>query len=854
MALGGEARSDAYVHATSVREDVGRFVSTLRRALLGLSREGLRIEAPLSRIDFFLAALVYAVAFFLFAATATSVVSGEDCGELMAAVAASEPGVPHPPGYPLWAMLARGMVVFFPIGTAVQKVAWLSGIFGALAAALAFLLARRWMSGSVGRAAACGLAITLAASRTLWSQATIPEVYTLNLAFLFAVLLTLRLWVETGTRGWLLFSVALFGLSLTNHPTMAALGPIFALYAVLARPEIFGRWKLVITSAAIVVLAQLPYLYLLWASNQQPYIDWGHPATLERLVDHALRRQYSAATPDPEVLERSLHGYLERGGIFAAHAWDQCAGLVWPLALIGALVLWRRHRLELFASFAIAGACSVGIIYLTNFRLVFEHLHANSIFFLPTFALATLWAAVGLAYAIERLATFAAHRVWFPARVPWMLSAGFALLLASVTIAANYARNDRSGSEWVDRFGHAMLASLEPNAVLLPSGDHHTFPLLHLIAVELHRPDVLIADKYGYIDPPVMETMPAEFWAARERVPKDVRRAFDERAVVQRYLAEGRPVYVTTNRDPNAFPGHRLHPVGLVFRVVAIGDEATRIACAERSADVWRDLGGIDVLALPAPEIDPTSTFVAADLDYMAGWHELAYGEKDAALETWARLARWPHVSRELWNNIGSALAEAGDTPRAAAYFERALALDPRYGLARKNLAVTLYNQERWTEARALLERVLAEEADDARLLLLLGDAHRALGEPENALNTYSAAAVLMQGDVEPFLRAARLHLRDLGETEDAEELLRHAERLDPERSETLALLDEVARAKKNQDATSVASTGDASAAVPALLAPRVSLPEPVQPDPFGRMAKKEPGLVLSVPLRERLP
>jgi hypothetical protein len=120
--------------------------------------------------------------------------------------------------------------------------------------------------------------------------------------------------------------------------------------------------------------------------------------------------------------------------------------------------------------------------------------------------------------------------------------------------------------------------------------------------------------------------------------------------------------------------------------------------------------------------------------------------------------------------------------------------------------------------------------------------------------DTYSAAAVLMQGDVEPFLRAARLHLRDLGETEDAEELLRHAERLDPERSETLALLDEVARAKKNQDATSVASTGDASAAVPALLAPRVSLPEPVQPDPFGRMAKKEPGLVLSVPLRERLP
>ena len=53
-----------------------------------------------------------------------------------------------------------------------------------------------------------------------------------------------------------------------------------------------------------------------------------------------------------------------------------------------------------------------------------------------------------------------------------------------------------------------LLECMLPRAMLFPSGDHNTFPLVYLTLVEGERPDVLIADIYGYVSPRLLVERP----------------------------------------------------------------------------------------------------------------------------------------------------------------------------------------------------------------------------------------------------------------------------------------------------------------------------------------------------------
>src|SRR5262249_37515694 len=127
-----------------------------------------------------------------------------DSGELI--VAADGLGVAHPPGFPLWVMLAHlGSLV--PLGNIAARINFSSVLFAALACAMLTLVVaelivtassfvapkrtsktahqRRRLEDSTGGgflmfAPAVGAGLLMTFSRTLWSYATITEVYALN--------------------------------------------------------------------------------------------------------------------------------------------------------------------------------------------------------------------------------------------------------------------------------------------------------------------------------------------------------------------------------------------------------------------------------------------------------------------------------------------------------------------------------------------------------------------------------------------------------------------------------------------------------------------------------------------------
>src|SRR2546426_9704342 len=151
---------------------------------------------------------------------------GEDSGDLLAAAATL--GIPHPTGYPLFVLLGR-LATFLPLGAIAFRINLVAALAGAasvyflvrLAVALAPGGARD--RGSAFCAAAC--ALLYASSRGAWSQSVLAEVYTLNAAFLAAILwLLVEAQRERDPRK-LLLAGYLFGLGLTNHLLLLAVAP-----------------------------------------------------------------------------------------------------------------------------------------------------------------------------------------------------------------------------------------------------------------------------------------------------------------------------------------------------------------------------------------------------------------------------------------------------------------------------------------------------------------------------------------------------------------------------------------------------------------------------------------------------
>src|SRR6266478_4120138 len=157
-----------------------------------------------SQAELLCAAAVFVVAALLYTLTLAPTVTLVDSGELI--LAAWGTGVAHPPGFPLWVMLAH-LASLLPFGNVAVRINFSSAFFAALACATLTLVTaeliitasssptpkrtnkaaqqNRKLQDSSGEwflmfAPAAGAGLLTAFSKTLWSYATITEVYALN--------------------------------------------------------------------------------------------------------------------------------------------------------------------------------------------------------------------------------------------------------------------------------------------------------------------------------------------------------------------------------------------------------------------------------------------------------------------------------------------------------------------------------------------------------------------------------------------------------------------------------------------------------------------------------------------------
>ncbi len=617
-----------------------------------------------ARLDLGIALLIALAAFAALTPLVQRDIGWVDSVEL--ALAGQGLGVPHPTGYPLYALLARlaaaaaARAGFDPA----FGVNLLSALFAAVAAALTYGLGRRLGFSVVAAAAA---ALLLVGARDFIAQATVAEVYTLHL-LLVVLLFTLAL-DAAGSGRALLGAAFVLGLGLAHHLTIVLAVPALAVLLIRRRQAV-PRLALGLALALPLTL----YLVLLTRSALDPALDLGDPETVPRLLSHVRGRQFGYRL----LTSEAAYAWAETGRFFHLLV-AQWSPVAIPWIVLGAVVMATGSRLHRRVLAALLLLVAAVVAHAVAYRIP-----DKEAYYLPVYLVAAL-----LAGALAHVLLVATSR----SRHGRAVLAYLVIALSLWPFIGHRHGGDRHADHSLADLALEVGRRTTTGSLILSDDTSVFFALRYLqetgrmpedrtIVAEYFLPLPWYAASLSALDP----ALPAEVAAhAADRSGLQGRALGDRLAQDSRELAAGvvrravgqRDVFVYFHdfaTEATSFAGLALADRGLVYQVE--GEDR-----AERS--------------LPDAEF-------ARFASYRADRRRTA--EEGAVARRYAVAA----------NRAGIARVSAGDAGGAEREFRKALILDPDYAQAWLNLGLLRADYlERPAEARAAWQRFL-ECAPDA--------------------------------------------------------------------------------------------------------------------------------------------
>ncbi len=504
-----------------------------------------------------------AAALAVYAATLNPTVSHGDSGEMLAVVHTL--GIPHPPGFPLYVLLAK-LFAIVPIGSVAIRINFFSAVCDAMAA---FFLCRATalLSGTVWSGVlAAGL---FAFSPLVWPYAVTAEVFALNNLFTAALLWlsTLASATESDTRraGLLTAMAGVFALGLANHYVLLLLaGPALVLQAfVVERRILTGQLMLRLAVASIVGL--VPYAYLLIAPHFESPITWGDTGTLRGFLDHVLRREYGAL----QLAERSssmIHDTAShRLSALAIRLTTTTAGVAPLLALAALPAIARRGGIRSVAFlWSIGLACHVLIFASLSNLSVIDPVHATvqERFWQQAIVVLAALAGLGLAQVA----------VLVP-RAKTQILAVVGIVVPLALVVTHFHAMDQRRHTFFRDYGVAILDSLPANAMLLITSDEAVGSVRYLQTVEGMRSDVRILPT-GQITTPWFRSLAARHFpdvtlpASPHASMFSARQFFDSNLPSARIFLVNKVPWLSTLEESYAAV-----PVGLADEVLRKNDD-----------------------------------------------------------------------------------------------------------------------------------------------------------------------------------------------------------------------------------------------------------------------------------------
>ncbi len=304
-------------------------------------------------------------------------------------------GIPHPPGNPLFTLLAHtwGDALFF-VEHYAKRINLFAATTSAIAAGCWFLIGERWLRAIVPatwprRLAALAGAVAAATAFTVWNQSVVNEkVYTLSLLSVALVLWLIVRWDDQpegqGHDHYLLMILYLLALTSTNHMMGVLVGPVVAvllfppfkpavpgvdrrdewaqfgvfgavlamivasglestgplvgavvLYvAALGYAFYTGRARLALVALGVAAIGLSVYAFLPLRAAHFPAINEGEPTNWDALVSVLTREQYGK----PPVTTRQATPLAQLGMWWQYFSWQW--GRDWPAQVRNGLAVF----------------------------------------------------------------------------------------------------------------------------------------------------------------------------------------------------------------------------------------------------------------------------------------------------------------------------------------------------------------------------------------------------------------------------------------------------------------------------------------------------------------------------------
>ena len=680
-----------------------------------LQRMNLGISSPRS-VELLCAGIVFLLALALYSWTLAPTVTVTDSGELI--VVARDLGIAHPPGVPLWIILAH-LASLVPFGSIAQRINFSSALFAALACAmLALVVAELIITASYLAAAkrrkrgaqrskkteefvtdlmvaapALGAGLLMAFSRTLWSYATITEVYALNALVILVILFLMLRWrrrivedrmhISKGANtahvtrhdAFLYTAALLFGVALgVHHVTVALTLPAIAVIVFRTQGVRFFTSRRLVYAALISIGALVAvYAYLPLAASRSPVINWGHPRSLQEIWWHLTGRQYQVYFSfKPEIIGGQFTEFCRMALREFGFPW---LPLSLVLAFAGFAYAFKRDRTTFWFLLTI-------VIADLAYALSYEIAEDKDAYYLPAFISVAIAIGFGIRWLVQKTVSKS-----LPGVKPSLAAAIAVLIVCTIALTANWPFNNRRQYFIAHDYVDNLLKAIGPNGLLLTLDWQVASPIFYAQEIEQLRPDVKVVDinllrRSWYFDY-LKHAYPGLMERSREKIEVFVENLKEwERdpgafarspALTQRISTaflqmiqsmvtnEGRvaPVYMTNDLlSSDSVNGeltrwltqkYQLVPQGLVFNLA--DDQGFH-----DSPDVHLQTRGLADGTLRFAKGDPVNVKVLP-------------------------------VYANMLINRGRYLALFGQHQRAIAAFEQALALNPDLALARQGLA-----------------------------------------------------------------------------------------------------------------------------------------------------------------------
>jgi tetratricopeptide (TPR) repeat protein len=473
--------------------------------------------ASLTAVQLLCGGTVFLVALLFYSWTLAPTVTLTDSGELV--VVARGLGVAHPPGVPLWIILAH-LASLVPLGNVAQRINFSSAVFAALTCAMLTLgvaevivtasylaAAKRRKKGSkkieelavthpMVAAPALGAGLLMAFSRTLWSYATITEVYALNAVLIVTIFFLMLRWrrrivedrmhlsIGQVTRhDVFLYSAALiFGLALgVHHVTVALTLPAVAVIVFRTQGVRFFTSRRLVYAALISIGALVAvYAYLPLAASRSPVINWGHPRSPQEIWWHLTGRQYQVYFSfKPEIMGEQFAEFCRMALREFSFPW---LPLSLVLAFAGLGDAFKRDRTIFWFLLTI-------VIADLAYALSYEIAEDKDAYYLPTFISIAIAAGLGIRWLIR-----GALSKSLPVVKPSLAAVVAVLVVSTIALTANWPFNNRRRYFIAHDYVDNLLKAIAPNGLLLTLDWQVVSPMFYAQEIEQLRPDVKVVD------------------------------------------------------------------------------------------------------------------------------------------------------------------------------------------------------------------------------------------------------------------------------------------------------------------------------------------------------------------------